>query len=62
MNTTSQRWLGAGKILVLDVSAKVLCSERGDAILQVTDATLAGQNSVVERHLTCPVCGVYNAL
>lgn len=53
-------WIAAAKILATDPTAKVPCPECGSADLYVQDApTAAGK---VERHLSCPDCGAYNAI
>jgi hypothetical protein len=62
MNEESKRWIEAGEILAGNASAQVICPRCHQAILNVKDVAPASDSTLVERHLSCPKCGAYNAL
>ncbi|WP_322418637.1 hypothetical protein [Mesorhizobium huakuii] len=57
---SKESWIEAGKILAVDLKAVVKCPDCGEAELTVFD-TPAGATHI-ERHMSCPGCGGYNAL
>ncbi len=57
-----KRWIDAGKILSNDSNAEVLCPVCQSATLQVKDVRFEINSPMLERHMTCPSCGAYNAL
>jgi len=60
MNTETQRWIEAAKVLAMDPTAKVRCPRNNDSDLEVEDVVI--NETHLERHLRCPKCGAYNAI
>lgn len=58
----TQRWIEAGKLLAVDGGAQVSCPECALAVLEVRDTPTSVGPGGVERHLSCPRCGAYNAI
>ena len=58
----TQRWIEAAKVLGIDPQARVDCPRCQEAILDVTDVPRAAGEPLIERHLSCPRCGAYNAM
>jgi len=62
MNKETSRWIEAGKLLALDSQAQVPCPRCQEADLTVTDVSLPNDPQLIERHMSCPRCGAYNAI
>lgn len=62
MKDESFRWIEAGKILAENPNARVVCPEKQDAELVVTDASPQNNPEIIERYMRCPKCGASNSL
>jgi hypothetical protein len=57
-----QKWIEAGKILAVNPVILVSCPECGKGNLSIHDCRSKGDPSVVERTMTCQICGASNAM
>lgn len=57
-----KRWVEAAKILGADSTAKTLCPVCQKGFLNVLDVKNKANPLEFERHMSCDMCGAYNAL
>ena len=59
---TMLRWIEAGKLIAKNRDALVLCPLCQSANLRVEDVHVVGDQSLIERYMTCPSCNAQNSL
>ncbi|OCG21202.1 hypothetical protein A9G11_08340 [Gilliamella sp. wkB108] len=57
-----KRWIEAGKILGVNPTANILCPVCQQSFLKVQDVEIETDPLQIERHMSCDICGAYNAL
>ena len=56
------RWFKAMQELTVSPTSLVKCPKCEECELDVSDVTFGDQCQHLERHLSCPRCGAYNAI
>ena len=59
---TMRRWIEAGKLIGKNRDAPVLCPVCQSTNLRVEDVHVVGDQSLIERYMTCPACHAQNSL
>jgi predicted RNA-binding Zn-ribbon protein involved in translation (DUF1610 family) len=62
MESTSRKWIEAGKVLAQDPMAQVPCPTCGAEFLEVVDHPWDQDPSLSDRQLRCPQCGATETL
>lgn len=62
ISLAARRWIEAAKVLSVDAGAVVRCPERDDGVLLVRDVRPSTDAEAMERILSCPACGAWNAM
>ncbi len=61
-NEIAKRWIEAAKLLGVDSTANTLCPVCQQGFLKVQDVKNEANPLEIERHMSCDICGAYNAL
>lgn len=61
-NEIVKRWIEAANILYVDSTENVLCPVCQQGFLKVQDVAYNSNPLEIERHMSCDICGSYNAI